>query len=87
VNYRYKQLLPLFAASLATGRASACAVCSGASDSPMAQGMNWGILTLLVVVTGVLGGIAAVAVFFARRSALVAAEMAAETNLQPVQKL
>jgi hypothetical protein len=55
----------LFAAS----RASACAVCGGQSDAPMARGMTLGILFLLVVVGGVLGGITAVGVFFARRAA------------------
>lgn len=36
------------------GSALACATCYGASDSPLAQGMNWGIITLLVIVGGVL---------------------------------
>jgi hypothetical protein len=35
----------------------ACATCFGASDSPMAQGMNLGILSLLGVVVGVLFGL------------------------------
>ena len=47
----------------------ACAACYGQSDSPMAQGMNWGIFTLLVVIVGVLGGVAAFFVFLARRAA------------------
>jgi len=33
----------------------ACAACYGKSDSPLAQGVNWGIFTLLGVVTPVLG--------------------------------
>ena len=37
--------LPLFA----------CAACYGKSDSPLAQGMNWGIFTLLGILTPVLG--------------------------------
>ena len=28
----------------------ACATCYGQSDSKLAEGMNWGILTLMVVV-------------------------------------
>ena len=36
----------------------ACATCYGQSDSKLAEGMNWGILTLMVVVYGVLMGIA-----------------------------
>ena len=35
----------------------ACATCYGQSDSKLAEGMNWGILTLMVVVYGVLMGI------------------------------
>ncbi len=47
----------------------ACAACYGQSDSPMARGMNWGIFSLLVVVVGVLGGIASAFIFLARRAA------------------
>lgn len=39
--------------------AEACPVCFGASDDPMAQGLNNGILFLLVVVAAVQGGFAA----------------------------
>lgn len=52
--------------------ASACAACYGVSDDPMARGMNMGIFTLLIVVVGVLTGIAGVGVFFAVRSARLA---------------
>ena len=38
--------------------ASACATCFGESDAPMAEGMNAGIFTLLIVVGGTLAGIA-----------------------------
>ena len=51
----------------------ACATCFGASDSDLAQGMNWGIASLLVVVVGVLSGFATFFVYIARRSAVVAA--------------
>jgi hypothetical protein len=40
-----------------------CPICFGASDAPMALGMNWGVLTLLAVTLGVL---ASFAVFFVR---------------------
>jgi len=50
----------------------ACATCYGASDSPLAQGMNWGIMTLLVVVFTVLCGIVGFFVHVGRRSKLVA---------------
>ena len=46
----------------------ACATCFGASDDPMAQGMNMGILSLLGVVVVVLGLFGAFFVFLARRS-------------------
>jgi hypothetical protein len=39
----------------------ACAACYGKSDSPLAYGMNWGIFTLLGVITTVL---ACFALFF-----------------------
>ena len=51
----------------------ACAACYGQSDSPMAKGMNWGILSLLVVVVVVLGAFAAFFIYVARRSAAVQA--------------
>lgn len=47
----------------------ACSTCFGKSDSKMAEGMNAGIFTLLVVVVTVLAGIAAFFVFLARKSA------------------
>jgi hypothetical protein len=48
----------------------ACAACYGQSDSPMAHGLNWGILSLLAVVVPVLGGIAAFFFFIARKAAV-----------------
>lgn len=39
--------------------ALACATCYGASDSPLAQGMNWGIASLLGVIGMVLAGVVA----------------------------
>lgn len=50
-------LLLLAVLALATPSAFACATCYGASDSPLAQGMNWGIISLLGVVGSVLFGI------------------------------
>jgi len=47
----------------------ACAACYGASDSPMAQGMNWGIFSLLGVVTVVLGSVATFFVFIGKKAA------------------
>jgi len=50
-------------------RVLACATCYGASDSPLAQGMNWGIVTLLAFVGMVLGSITLFFVHIGRRSA------------------
>ena len=51
----------------------ACAACFGNSDSPLAEGMNMGIFSLLAVVVFVLGGIATFFVYLVRKSAAVAA--------------
>lgn len=55
----------------------ACAACYGQSDSPMAAGMNWGILSLLGIIVVVLGAVAAFFIFLARRSAALAKSNAA----------
>ena len=49
----------------------ACAVCYGAKDSPMTDGMNKAILFLLFVIGMVLLGIISVIMFFYRRSKLI----------------
>lgn len=46
----------------------ACAACYGQSDSAMAAGMNWGILSLLGMIVVVLGGVAGFFFFLIRRS-------------------
>lgn len=60
-------------AGLAGTQAFACATCYGASDSPMAQGMNWGILVLLGFIGTVLTGIVAFFVHVGRNSAKMSA--------------
>ena len=55
--------------ALQPGSVLACAACYGQSDSPMAQGMNWGIFSLLAVIVSVLGGIGGFFIFLARKSA------------------
>ena len=45
----------------------ACAACYGKSDSALAQGMNWGILTLMGVLVTVLTGIALFFVHIVRK--------------------
>jgi len=56
-------------AALLPASASACASCFGQSDSPMANGMNAGIFTLLFVITSVLLAVAIFFAFILRRAA------------------
>jgi hypothetical protein len=74
-DFRLRRLLCGMVAGLALNpyAVRACAACYGKSDSPMAQGMNWGIFSLLAVIVAVLGGVAAFFVFLGRRSAALAA--------------
>ena len=58
----------------------ACAACYGQSDSAMAAGMNWGILSLLGMIVVVLGSVAGFFVFLARRSAMLAKSNPQITN-------
>ena len=62
-------LAGLLLAVAAAPSALACATCYGASDSPLAQGMNWGILTLLGFIGTVLFGIVAFFVHVGVKSA------------------
>ena len=64
----------------------ACAACYGASDSPMAKGMNWGIFTLLGVVGCVLSTFATFIVFLAKKSA-AAADAPAGPSSEPTEKI
>jgi hypothetical protein len=58
---------------LSLARAGACAACYGQSDSPLAAGMNWGIVSLLGIIGFVLGGVAAFGVYLARRASVLKA--------------
>ena len=60
------------ASGLWTPSAHACATCFGQSDSPLAQAMNWGILTLLIFIGSMLLSIASFFFFLARRAARTA---------------
>ena len=75
---KWRLLLPAALLSLALFPSSlmACAACAGQSDSAMAQGMNWGIFSLMAVIVTVLGGVAAFFIYLARRSAALAAQAA-----------
>lgn len=64
----------------------ACAACYGASDSPMARGMNWGIFSLLGVVVCVLSTFATFFVFLAKKSAAASLDAAAETKPESTDK-
>jgi hypothetical protein len=55
------------AAALAPSSLLACAACYGKSDSALAQGMNWGIFTLLGVILTVLTCILVFFVHIVRR--------------------
>lgn len=52
--------------------ASACPVCFGASDGPMLQGSNMGILVLLVLTVAMLAAFGAFFATLARRAARAA---------------
>lgn len=58
----------------------ACATCFGRSDSPLAKGMNMGILFLLAVIGTVLLAFASFFIFLARRAAAKAKLPALESS-------
>ena len=64
--------LALAAIFMLEQNAAACATCFGESDAPMADGMNAGIFTLLIVVGGTLAGIAGFFIYIIRRGARMA---------------
>jgi hypothetical protein len=72
MNHALKTSLRLLALLAVLGIASTpaigCTACFGQSDSEMAQGMNWGIYTLLGVIGTVLVCIAGVFIVVGRRA-------------------
>ena len=60
---------------------SACATCYGASDAPMAQGMNWGIVSLLAVIGTVLGGVTSFFVFLGWRASKLSSDTKVSTHV------
>jgi fructose-specific phosphotransferase system IIC component len=71
-------------AALAPTRSVACAACFGGNiDSPMADGMNWGIFTLLAVIGTVLLTLLTFFIHLIRKSEALAA--AAETSAHSPQ--
>jgi heme/copper-type cytochrome/quinol oxidase subunit 2 len=63
-----KLLLALLLAGAAPSPLFACAACYGKTDSPLATGMNYGILTLLGVVLSVLSVFVVCFVHIVRKS-------------------
>jgi hypothetical protein len=55
-------------AILQSGAAQACSVCFGDPNSGMSKGIKAGVLLLILVVSGVLGGIASVVISWSRRA-------------------
>lgn len=76
--FGFKLLFALLAvvAALPANSAFACAMCyaNGNADSPLTQGMNWGIFSLLAVIVCVLATVASFFIYLARKSAAVAAQ-------------
>jgi len=69
-------------AALAPAKLTACAICYGGPiDSPMADGMNWAILTLGVIISVVLGGFVTFLIYAIRKSEAVEAARVAATNI------
>ena len=62
--------------------ARACAACYGQSDSPLASGVTWGILSLLAVVVAVLGSIVTFFVYINKKSATAAIPRKPVTDYQ-----
>lgn len=60
--------------------ALACATCYGASDSPLAQGMNMGIMVLLGFIFCVLAAVTGFFVYIVRRANALAAAPANATS-------
>ena len=82
MNWRLTKafLITVMFAFMTKSSVIACATCYGASDSPLAQGMNWGIATLLGVIGVVLSGVVAFFVHIGVRSAKVNASEPIQTD-------
>ncbi|MBT5927352.1 MAG: hypothetical protein HOH33_12105 [Verrucomicrobia bacterium] len=85
---RLKIVLPaLMVALWSSEQIQACATCFGQSDSKLADGMSWGILTLVAVAYSVLIGIVAFFGYLIYRSNRMAAQLevvnASEADLNP----
>ena len=83
-SLRYGLLFPLLVAVLQPSSSMACVACYGQSDDPLAQGMNWAILTLLVITLSVLAAVAAFFVYLAKRAAALRPGAGAELEANPL---
>jgi len=63
----------------------ACAACAGRSDSELAQGLNWGIFTLFIVLMGVLGSFLTFFIYLIRKETAAMKQAAALTSAKPAQ--
>lgn len=81
---RFSLLFLMLAAFSPVTRVLGCAACFGASDSPMAHGMNWGIAVLLGVITTMLALVASFFVFVIRRGQNLPSEEAPVLPPPPV---
>jgi heme/copper-type cytochrome/quinol oxidase subunit 2 len=74
VNAAKKTILLVALIALAVApSAFACATCYGASDSPLAQGMNWGIMVLLGFIGIVLVAVSSFFFYIVRRASAMEA--------------
>jgi hypothetical protein len=65
---KFLPVLVAVAVAFAPSSVLACAACTGRTDSSLAVGMNWGIVTLLGVVASVLSCFAVFFVHVVRRT-------------------
>ena len=77
-----RTIIWLALAAMTPAKVFACAACFGGNiDAPMADGMNWAILTLGIVITTVLGAFLTFLIYAIRRSEALTA--AAEQKNSP----
>ena len=71
---------------VAPAKLFACAACyGGAIDAPMADGMNWAILTLGAVVTMVLGAFLTFLIYAIRKSEALTAAAERKNSTEPLK--
>jgi hypothetical protein len=81
----FKQIISALAV-FAPAKLFACAACYGANiDSAMADGMNWAIFTLGVVVATVLGGFLTFLIYAIRKSEALTAAAERKKSPQPAK--